>query len=142
MEVDPETFKPLHSQILQPPFTLSPPLPDSPLVAFNKSMNKWSSDRFLSLRIQRAGDDPEEQEEVFADILCAATVELRSNANFIRPILSHDAKKLIKDLDDDELKKLQEGVKAGVNKHDWAGLTEHRTYYCILLKGQVQFIFS
>ncbi len=94
-------------------------------------MNKWSSDRFLSMRIERAGDNPLDQEEVFADILCAATEELGSKANFIAPILPRDARKLIKDLDDDGLKELQEGVKAGVEERDWAGLTSHRAFYLI-----------
>ena len=117
MEVDPETFKPLDSQILQPP-----PLPlaaESPLDAFNKWMNEWSADGLWSLRIENAGDDREKQERVFADIVRVATEKLG--------ILPRHTRQLIKDLDGDELKKLQEGVKAGVYKLDWAGLTKHRT---------------
>jgi len=128
MEVDSET---LHSQILQPAFNLSP-LPSlvdpaDEFVAFNKSMNKWSSRSLLSTRIENAGDDPEEQEEVFADIISAVTQEKMGS----KAILPRDARKLIKDLDDDALKELQEGVNAGIDNHDWTSLASHRTFSLI-----------
>ena len=135
MEVDSETPEPYHSQILQPAFTL-PPTAQSPLVhpliddfaAFNELMNEWSSGR---LRIERAGDDPKEQEKEFTDILLAVTGELGSKAKFIGPLLRRDATTLIKDLNDDELKEFKEGVKAGVYENNWARLGSHRTFYFI-----------
>ena len=70
-----ETHEPHHSQVLQPAFTL-PPTAQSPLVhllidvfaAFNEFMNEWSSDHSLSMRLDRAGDDREKQENVFAKL--------------------------------------------------------------------------
>jgi len=127
----------LHSQILQPAFNMSPPLPliaPSSLVdpayefvAFNKSMNKWSSEHLLSTRIENAGDDPEKQGKVFADITSAVTQEKLGS----KAILPRDARKLIKDLDDDAFKELQEGVNAGIDNHDWTRLASHRTFSLI-----------
>ena len=95
-------------------------------------MNKWSSSHLMSMFIERAGDDPEGQEELFADILFAVTqVELGSETKFIGPLLLPDAEKLIKDLNDDGLKEFKEGVKAGVYENNWARLASHRTFYFI-----------
>ena len=94
-------------------------------------MNEWSSESLLAQRIKNAEKNTEKQERVLADIIVAVTAELRSNANFIRPINLHDARELIKDLDDDQLKELQEGVNAGIDKHNWTRLASHRTFSLI-----------
>ena len=133
MEVDSETLEPHHSQILQPAFTL-PSTAQSPLVhpliddfaAFNELMNEWS----FSASIAEAGDDPE-QENVLAEILSVVSGELGSKAKFIGHLRKRDAKKLIKDLNDDELNEFKEGVKAGVYENNWARLGSHRTFYFI-----------
>jgi hypothetical protein len=63
------------------------------LLPSSKSINEWSSEHFLSMRIVKAGNDPEKQGKGFADILFE---EQGLNAKFIGPVLPRDARKLIK----------------------------------------------
>ena len=91
--------------------------------------------------IQDAGNNLEKQGNVFADILVAVTAVMGSKADFIAPALWHDARNLIYNLDDIVFEEWQNGVKEGVDKHDWARLASHRTFSTVLYL-EVWFISS
>ena len=90
-------------------------------------MNKHSSQMCWSIILERAGNNLEQQLTIFGHILGHVTGQLASK----EACHLADIWKLIRDLDDVRFQELQEAVKAGVDKHDWARLASHRTFYLI-----------
>jgi hypothetical protein len=126
MEVDSDTPPP---QLLGPAFSPAPPVVRSPQDKLNDAMNyvHWS------LKMKRAGNDPEKQAEVFGFIIFYVIFHATtSETNFIEPPASASAAgRLIEGLDEKGLKEWQDGVEAGIRTGDWTSLASHRTFWIL-----------
>ena len=111
MEVDSDTLP----QILGPAFTITPTVASSPP---QQDGTDELDDILWSVLFEKAGDDLKKRERVFARIL--STLNSKLNLD--------DAVKVIESLDEKGLKEWQDGVKAGIEKRDWAILASHRTF--------------
>ncbi|KAF8515975.1 hypothetical protein BU17DRAFT_76734 [Hysterangium stoloniferum] len=90
-------------------------------------MNKQSTNNWWQVRIKNSGDDLSSWREFLQDVLWPLTSALSDTAlkaNFITP---SEAEQLMDNLDDNEFKEWQMGVKAGVEKGDWSQLAAHCT---------------
>jgi hypothetical protein len=126
MEVDLYTPPP---QGLGPAFD---PTPSSPAVALPlDKINLWMNAMNWSGYMNRAGDDPKKQAEVFGRMLIHLTNEANSEENFIESPSRSTAEKLIESLDEKGLKEWQDGAKAGIDTRDWARLALHRTFWIV-----------
>jgi len=122
MEVDSDN----PPQLLGPTFSPTPPAVRSPQDKVNAAMNDYS----WALKMERAGNDPEMQAEVFGSIInLIIYYATTSETNFIDPPTSaRAAARLIEGLDEKGLKEWQDGVEAGI-RGDWTSLASHCTFW-------------
>jgi len=127
MEVDSDT----PPQRLVSPFSPKPPVVRSPQDKFNDAMNEMSPG--WSLKLKKAGNDPEMQAEVFASIMFHVIYNATtSETNFIVPPASALAvARLMEDLDETGLKEWHDGVEAGIGMADWTSLASHCTFWIL-----------
>ncbi len=127
MEVDSDTPPP---QLLGPAFIPTPPAVPSLQDKINLEMNdvNWL---VKNLKMQRAGNDPKQQAEVFGFMINNLVNAATSEANFIEPPSNRAAEKLIEGLDEKDLEEWQDGVKAGIKTGDWASLASHCTFWIV-----------
>ena len=135
MEVDLDTSPP---QLLGPAFTPTPPAVPSLQDEINLTMNDmdWSN------MLKRAGNDAKKKKKVFGLMINLLTNAASFETNFIDPTPRAAGEKLIEGLDEKGLEEWQDGVKAGIETGDWAGLASHCTFWIVpIWRSGVIFLF-
>ncbi len=134
MEVDSDTSPPQLLGAFTPTQPAVPSLQDE----INLTMNTidWS------IRMKMAGNDAKKVFGVMMINLLA--IASSSETNFIDiPTSAHAAEKLIKGLDEKGLEEWQDGVNAGIETGDWAGLASHCTFWIVpIWRSGVIFLFT
>jgi len=95
-----------------------------------------------SIKMKRAGNDAKKVFGVMMVNLLA--IASSSETNFIDiPTSARAAEKLIEGLDEKGLEEWQDGVKAGIETGDWAGLASHCTFWIVpIWRSGVIFLFT
>ena len=135
MEVDSDTSPP---QLLGSAFTPTPPAVPPLQDKINFMMNSMN----WSIMMKKAGDDPKEVFGLMIIILLANAAS--SETNFIDfPTSARAAEKLIEGLDEKGLEEWQDGVNAGIETGDWAGLASHCMFWIVpIRRSGVTFLFT